>query len=167
MSPPKCHWVRSVLVAYLDGELSPPTAAAVRRHLDQCEACRKQAETLQEAWDALDAFEATPVRAGFTERMMIRVAEEKEIEAMEARLHPNRRLRQVMATVSGLAAGLIMGFALYSWTGLSEEPASPVEREVSRNVAFLEDADLLDVVAVVEVMDRMAADQATQPEGGA
>ena len=38
-----CQWIRSVLVAYLDGQLKPSTAEAVRRHLEQCAACRAHA----------------------------------------------------------------------------------------------------------------------------
>jgi hypothetical protein len=98
--------------------------------------------------------------------MMARIVEEKEIEALEARLRPNRRLRQILTTVSGLAAGLVLGLALHSWTALTTEPASPVEREVSRNLAFLEDAEYLDTITVVEIMDRMAAETQT-PENGA
>jgi len=165
MSPPKCHWVRSVLAAFLDGELSPPTAGAVRRHLEQCEACRKYARELEETWDALSTLPAPPVRSGFTERMMARIVEEKEIKALEARLRPNRRLRQILTTASGLAAGLVLGLALHSWTALTTEPASPVEREVSRNLAFLEDAEYLDTISVVEIMDRMAAETQTPEEG--
>ena len=155
MSSPVCHWVRSVLAAYLDGELKPSTAAAVRRHLAHCEACRKHASDLEESWKLLDAVEPAPVRPGFTEWMMARIVEEKELEALEARLGPNRILRQVAASVAGLAAGLLIGLSLYGWTGQPREPNSPVEREVSRNITFLEDADLLDEIAVIEEIDRL------------
>jgi hypothetical protein len=88
--------------------------------------------------------------------MMARIVEEKDLEALEERLRPDRRLRQIVAAVSGLAAGLVLGLAAYTWTGLTAEPASPVEREVCRNVAFLEDADLVDEMAVIEAMDRLS-----------
>ena len=156
MSSPACHWVRSVLTAYLDGELKPSTAKAVRRHLEQCESCRARLQLQEEAWRTLDAAEPPPIRSGFTARMMARIVEDKELERLEARLRPHRLRRQVMAAMSGLAAGLIVGFSLYAWTGRMEEPNSPVEREVSRNVAFLQDADLLDEIAVIQAMDELA-----------
>jgi len=164
MSSPACHWVRSVLTAYLDGELRPSTSEAVRRHLDRCPDCARRAARLEETWRLLDAA-APPIRPGFTERMMARIVEEKELEALEARSRPSRRLRDFAATVSGLAAGLVLGMALYSWTGLPPEPNSPVEHEVSFAVAFLEDADLLDELAVVETLEQMNGVQ--MPEDGA
>jgi anti-sigma factor RsiW len=145
-----------VLTAYLDGELKPSTAQAVRRHLEHCQSCSEHAKQLEQAWETLDTLHAPPVRPGFTERMMARIVEEKDLEALEERLRPDRRLRQIVAAVSGLAAGLVLGLAAYTWTGLTAEPASPVEREVCRNVAFLEDADLVDEMAVIEAMDRLS-----------
>ncbi len=159
MSSPVCQWVRSVLTAFLDGELKPSTAAAVRRHLAHCSSCRKHAEQLRAAWNLLDELPTLHIREGFTERMMARIVEEKELEALEARLRWGRRIREALTAASGLAAGLVLGLVLYRWTGLVEEPNSPIEREVSRSVAFLEDADLLDEMAVIDEMDRMQSDR--------
>ena len=157
MSDPACHWVRSVLAAYLDGELKPSTAAAVRKHLEGCRECRNHARMLTETWDVLDEVSAPPVRGGFTQRMMARIVEEKELDAFEARLNPNRRLRQVMTAVSGLATGLVLGLVIWAWTtSLAEPPRSPIEQEVSRSMAFLEDSDLMDEVALIEAMDEVA-----------
>jgi len=162
---PVCQWVRSVLVAYLDGELKPSTAEAVRRHLARCEACRAQMRLLQESWRLLDEVPPAPVRSGFTERMMARVVEEKDLSAFAARLGSHDLRRHVLASVLGMAAGLVLGIAVYAWTGLFEKPASPVEWEVSRHVSFLEDVDLLDEVAVIQAMDRLEGDTETAGEG--
>ncbi|MCX5653485.1 MAG: zf-HC2 domain-containing protein [Planctomycetota bacterium] len=167
MPSPVCHWVRSVLTAYLDGELKASTAEAVRRHLARCPECARRAAGLEQAWNLMGAAAAPEprVRPGFTESMMSRIVEEKELEALEARLRRGRRARQAVAALTGLAAGLVLGLSLYTWTGLPSEPNSPVEQEVSRSVAFLEDADLLDEIAVVEVMEQMTG--ARVPEDGA
>jgi len=159
--PSPCQWVRGVLAAYLDGELKSSTAKAVRRHLECCESCRAHARLLKESWRLLDEAPPAPARPGFTARMMARVVEEKDLSAFASRLRPHRVRRQVMASVAGMAAGLVFGFAVYTWTGLPTEPASPVEREVSRNVSFLEDADLLDEIAVIEAMDRLMSPDET------
>jgi anti-sigma factor RsiW len=156
--PSPCQWVRSVLAAYFDGQLKPSTAEAVRRHLAHCESCRAHARLLKETWRLLDEAPPAPVRSGFTARMMARIVQEKELQAMEARLRPHRLRRQVVSSVLGLAAGLVLGFALYGWTGMVQQPRSPVECEVSRNVSFLEDVDLLDEIAVIEAMDDLVAD---------
>ncbi|MCX5685076.1 MAG: zf-HC2 domain-containing protein [Planctomycetota bacterium] len=169
MSSPACHWVRSVLTAYLDGELKPSTAEAVRHHLERCPECARHATELEQAWKMLDsvATAAPPlhIRPGFTERMMARIVEEKELEAFEARLRRGRRAQQFITQLTGLAAGLALGVVLYTWTGLPVQPNSPVEQEVSRSVAFLEDADLLDEMAVVETMEQITGAQV--PENGA
>jgi len=166
MSSPACHWVRSVLTAYLDGELKPSTAEAVRSHLRRCPECARYAADLERTWKVLEAAAAGPrVRPGFTERMMVRIAEEKELEAFEARLRRSRRVRRFVSQMAGLAAGLVLGVVFYTWTGLPGEPDSPVELEVSRSVAFLEDADLLDEMAVVETLEQMTGAQV--PEDGA
>jgi anti-sigma factor RsiW len=154
-----------VLVAYLDGELRPSTAEAVRRHLAHCESCRAQMRLLQESWRLLDEMPPAPVRSGFTERMMARVVEEKDLSRFAARLRPHERRRQALASVLGMAAGLVFGFAVYAWTGMSETPASPVECEVSRHVSFLEDVDLLDEVAVIQAMDRLDREPDEEPNG--
>ena len=156
--PSPCQWIRGVLAAYLDGELKPSTAEAVRRHLERCESCRAHARLLKESWRLLNEVAPAPVGSGFTERMMGHIVEEKELAALEARLGPHRRRRQVVASVLGLAAGLMLGFAVHSWTGLLKEPNSPIEYEVSHNVSFLEDADLLDEIAVIEAMDRLTSE---------
>jgi anti-sigma factor RsiW len=156
-----CQWVRGVLVAYLDGELKSSTAEAVRRHLEGCESCRAHARLLRESWGLLDEVPPAPVTTGFTERMMARIVEEKDLSALASRLRPDRLRRQVVASVLGVAAGLVFGVAVYSWTGLPQEPTSPVEREVSRNVSFLEDVDLLDEIAVIEAMDRLMSPDET------
>ena len=158
-----CNWVRGVLPAYQDGELKPSTAAAVRRHLAHCESCRAQLRLLDGAWELLDQADAPPVRSGFTSRMMERIVEEKELERLEARLRPHRLRRQVVAAVVGLAAGLLVWFGVSTWVGGPAEPASPVEREVSGCLTFLEDVDLLDEVALVETMERLRAEP-TPPE---
>ncbi len=153
--PSVCDWVRSVLVAYLDGELKPSVAQAVRRHLERCEACRARARLLAETWDVLDEAPPPPVRPDFTERMMLRVVEERELAAMAARLRPHRLRRKVAASVLGLAAGLVLGLAVSDWTGMFRRPASPVEDQVSRCVSALEDVELLDEIAVIEAMDAL------------
>ena len=161
-----CHWVRSVLTAYLDGELKASTADAVRRHLEQCTECARHAAGLERTWKVLEAAATGPrIRPGFTERMMARIVEEKELVAFEARLRRGRRAQRFVYQMAGLAAGLVLGVTLYTWTGLPAEPGSPVEQEVSRSVAFLEDADWLDEMAVVETLEQMTG--APVPENGA
>jgi len=136
MDSPGCRWVRSVLPAYMDGELKESTAAAVRQHLAHCPTCAARARMLAESWNLLDEVEPPPIQDGFTDRMMARIAAEKA-QGTLAEETPPSRLRQAMASVAGIAAGLLVGLGLYAWSGYHAEPASPVEREVSRSLTFL------------------------------
>jgi anti-sigma factor RsiW len=159
-----CGWVRSVLVAYMDGELKAPSARAVRRHLEKCESCRAQFRLLNATWSALAASDAPATRGGFASRMMARIAEGKEIARLEARLRSRRRVAGALAALAGLAAGLVVGLCLYLWTGRLSEPNSLVEREIAEHVTFLEDAPLIDNVVVIKAIERLAAEPAG-PEG--
>jgi anti-sigma factor RsiW len=160
MESPFCRWVRANLPAYLDGELKASTASAVRRHMKRCPACAARARLLADSWEVLDEDVPPPVRSGFTGRMMERVAREKELIPLQARARARRRLRRILSGVSGVAAGLVVGFGLYAWSGFEAAPTSPIEREVSRSLTFLEDVDLLDEIATVEVIDQLLAEKA-------
>lgn len=46
MAEPRCSAIQPLLSAVLDGELPPPEATTVRRHLDRCEACAEEHRTL-------------------------------------------------------------------------------------------------------------------------
>jgi hypothetical protein len=122
---------------------------------------------LQESWRLLDEVPPARIPPDFTERMMARIVEEKDLSRFAASLRPHERRRKVVASVLGMAAGLLLGFAVYGWTGLPEEPASPVEFEVSRHVSFLQDVDLLDEIAVIQAIDRLEtdADPDESPDG--
>lgn len=161
-----CSWVRSVLVAYLDGELGSASAEAVRRHLKRCSSCRDHARMLESTWELLDANAGRPpIRSGFTRRMMDRLAEEQQWEQIEALRGRRRLVRRAAGALTGLAAGLLVGFAVYAWSGHWRQPDGVVEREVSRHVSFLEDVDLLDEVAVIEAMERLGEDRDEREDG--
>jgi len=160
MTSPVCHWVRGLLSAYLDGELKGTAREAVRQHLERCDSCRARLRLLEETDELLEESPRPPVRAGFTSRMMARVVEEKELERLEARRRPHRLRRTALATVGGLAAGLLVGLGLFSWTGIPAEPRSPIERQVSRHLTFLDDAELMDEVALIEAIEQIVRDRA-------
>jgi hypothetical protein len=87
--------------------------------------------------------------------MIARVVEEQELDGLRARLARRGRWREALAGAAGLAAGLIVGLGFYVWNGLPRVPTSQVEREVSRHLTFLDDADLMDEVAAVQAIERL------------
>jgi anti-sigma factor RsiW len=160
MSEAKCQWVVEALPAYLDGELDRADADVVRRHLRHCESCRARASLLDDTWETLEEAQAAPrarVAPDFTERMMARLDAEKQRQAAETRLRPRRLLRQIGTAAAGLAAGIALGLAIYGWNAVTPEPApvTPVEQEISRNVTFLQDSDLVDEMALIQTMDQV------------
>jgi anti-sigma factor RsiW len=167
MSEPKCPWVAKMLPAYLDGELARPEAQAIGRHLEHCPSCQARARLLDETWETLDEAQVAPrprVAPDFTERMMARVAAEKQRQAAEARRRPSRILWQVGASGVGLAAGLILGLAIHARTmAAAPEAVNPVEQEISRNVKFIQDAPLVEEMTLIQAMDRLVAER---PGGG-
>ncbi|MBN2449183.1 MAG: zf-HC2 domain-containing protein [Lentisphaeria bacterium] len=48
-----CESMKPLLMGMMDGELTPEQASAVTRHLDRCEACRREFEELRAACDPL------------------------------------------------------------------------------------------------------------------
>ena len=163
MSEIKCDRVRKILPAYLDGEVDRQEAEAVRQHLEQCESCRAQAHLLDDTWETLDeAKPAARVRIpeDFTEKVMARLeADRLRVEA-ERRLRRRRRVGQAVMAAVGMAAGIVLGLSLYAWrTVAAAPPVTPVEKEISRNVTFIEDSAYIDEVSVIEEMDRLTAQQ--------
>jgi anti-sigma factor RsiW len=166
MSEPKCQWVVKMLPAYLDRELPRPESEAVRQHLRHCQSCQARARLLDETWETLEEVEQAPrqhvrrVSPNFTERMMARVEAEKQRRVAEAQARRRQVVRQVIVAVTGLAAGLVLGLVLYGWTALEPAPPdNPVEQEISHNVTFLEDCPLVDEMAMIQLMDRLATQQ--------
>ncbi|MGE0708681.1 MAG: zf-HC2 domain-containing protein [Planctomycetota bacterium] len=64
-----CDGVRSDLVAFLDGELAPERATAIRAHLEGCAACEAERAALDGAWGALDALGGLEPTAGLWDRI--------------------------------------------------------------------------------------------------
>jgi predicted anti-sigma-YlaC factor YlaD len=169
MSDLKCEQVRKILPAYLDGEVGRQESETVRRHLDECESCRAQASLLDVTWETLDHGKP-PARVhipdDFTEKVMARLETDRLRVEAESRLRRRRRIGQAVLATVGLAAGLAIGLALYEWrTVASAPPITPVEKEISRNVTFIEDSTHFDEVRLIEEMDRLATER--QPGAGA
>jgi len=65
-----CRQADERLSAYLDGELTPPEAEEVRRHLASCAACRAAFEQLQRTVQAVKDLPVLPAPEGFRARVM-------------------------------------------------------------------------------------------------
>ena len=76
----------------------------------------------------------------------------------EDRLRRRRRIGQAVMAAVVLAAGLALGLALYEWrTVAAAPPITPMEKEISLNVPFIEDSAHLEDVMLIKEMDRLSA----------
>src|SRR2546421_10443602 len=65
-----------LLLEYCARKLDPESTAILQQHIAICPACREFADGQRALWDALDAWETTPVSADFDRRMYSRIAQE-------------------------------------------------------------------------------------------
>ena len=102
-----CSWTRRNLPLYLDGRLSPVTAALSRLHLRHCSKCLADCERIESAdsWTRL----AAPVRppAGLRTRIHVALSHELEREtwAERAWLRLKLRMREAVQPIAIRAAG--------------------------------------------------------------
>jgi hypothetical protein len=137
-----CEQVRNELSAYLDGELAPPEAAAVRDHVDACPECREVLEELRATIDLVGGLPccgapkhlAADVQREIERRMILAAPAAPADEAPQERSLPIRRASpwpRVLAVAATLVLGL--GIGLLSYLGTPgprvRQPASRVARE--------------------------------------
>ncbi|MEW6662991.1 MAG: anti-sigma factor family protein [Bacillota bacterium] len=65
-----CHVVKDLMVAYLDGEISPETSQEINYHLKDCEHCRKLVNQLRLSPQVLGQMEQ-PGQGGAEEKMVL------------------------------------------------------------------------------------------------
>lgn len=79
-----------LLLEYCARRLDPESTAILQRHIAICPACREFADGQRALWEALDAWETTPVSADFDRRMYSRI--EKEVSWWDRLVRPFRPL---------------------------------------------------------------------------
>lgn len=62
-----------ILLDYAARTLAPDAASVLTRHIAVCPECARFAETQNQVWSALDAWDAEPVAADFDERLYARI----------------------------------------------------------------------------------------------
>lgn len=101
------------IVAYLDGELDPETAARVERRLADDPAYRARLGQLERTWDLLDKLQRTEADDDFVNSTVAMVAVQAEVEAHTQKLRVIRRRNYAwtaLASVVALAAGAAFMF---------------------------------------------------------
>jgi len=123
----KCRPVQNMLSAYQDGELDAHRAAAVKRHLERCPACRRHYARLQQARDMLAGLEPIRPSAGFFQQVRARIEQAESRREIPAVMYGLRRFIAPAAVgallVVGIAAGAFLGNVLIP--GRSAAPLEP------------------------------------------
>jgi hypothetical protein len=104
---------RELLVAYLDGELSPEDSAVVESRLASEARLRHELQELQHAWDALAELPRPVAAEDFTRTTleMVAVAAQEDVESATVAL-PVRRKRYAFRIAAFLIAGVLAGAVL-------------------------------------------------------
>ncbi len=100
-----------LMVAYLDGELSPEEAAGVERRLGSDESFRSEMRRVEAAWEALDHLPVATVDDDFSKTTLALVASDVR-EGLEARTRalPVVRTRRKRFSWFGAATVAVLGF---------------------------------------------------------
>jgi len=108
-----CRKIEQLISPYLDGELVPVEAGAVRSHLSVCAACQQEYEDLVQLSVSLKLMGEVlvPAPIGFKDTLMQRINEEKVITPVKTSRWFNRSWRQ---TTAGAAAALLLIFGAAS-----------------------------------------------------
>jgi len=125
-----CNTSLELLNGYVDGESVPPEELELRRHLDSCETCRRQVETLLALKAAVAASaETRPVPHTLRERL-----------GPLARKSTRRYLRR-RRWLLGLAAGVLIAVGVTGWLVLRPQGRADLVAEalVARHLYFLQD----------------------------
>ncbi len=115
-----CHQVRNQLSAHVDGELSAQRAEAVELHLGQCEACRRERESVGSVRRLTAALPSEELPTGLHSLIMARVADEMAASARAFR--PARRSPSPWALM-GLAGAAAAAALFVQYQGRSTAPS--------------------------------------------
>lgn len=79
-----CKKAREMAADDASGALDPAGKAELEAHLKGCEACRREAELLSKAWQALDKYVAPELGADFVDSLMEKIKAGQAAEQDEA-----------------------------------------------------------------------------------
>lgn len=134
----ECNTSLELLNAYVDGESVPPEELELRRHLESCEICRCQVETLLALKAAVAASaETRPVPHTLRERL-----------GPLARRSTRRYLRRRRWLV-GLAAGVLIAVGVTGWFVFRPQVQADLVTEalVARHLYFLQDPNAVQIAS--------------------
>lgn len=138
------------IVAYLDGELDPTTAAKVERRMAEDPRYNARLIKLERAWDMLDTLGTADADESFTHSTMAMVAlkAQEDVAAETKSAQQRQTLRWIgMAAVALVAAGLAYYFV--------DQRLNRENRELVRDLPVIERLDEYRNIDSVEFLQRL------------
>lgn len=139
-----CDDVREHLPEYWSGELEPAAAREFAAHLDRCETCRQEADSLGAIWAKLGLLPAespgSEMRSRFYEaleayRQGMEAAGQVRSHSLKAffdRYWPKRPALQFAVSAACLIVGLGAGYSIHNARGNAGVSATPANGEVAQ-----------------------------------
>ena len=109
-----CDQTRDMLSELIDGALDEPTEAHLRKHLDQCPACRKELASLRHTISLLSGLQEVEPPTDLLPKIHAKLATARPRGIMYIFTHPELR-------VAAAAAGLV-SVCVYGYISVNREP---------------------------------------------
>ena len=152
-----CNEIRSMLSAFLDGELSAEDAQAVRQHLDRCDACKREYRLLEQTWQMLQEAEEIEPSSDFAREFW-----QKARQSLPVR-RERRALSRLLIWGPAMAAGLAVAF-LAGWFSAGGRAGS-ARIDYAGDIAFLNDYEMLQEMDLLENLPVLQSGQLLEVEG--
>jgi anti-sigma factor RsiW len=119
-----CLYVSHLLSAYADGELTGIQMLTIRRHVDQCDDCRKELDEVLRVKRVLCSLTESSVPEGLEERLRAKVFSGRKPKRLVFRAAGYMALSAAAAT---MAAFLVMQHFTEKPDQLAQAPAQPFD----------------------------------------
>jgi anti-sigma factor RsiW len=139
----------AILLSYLDRRLDPASTEALDRHISICPDCSRVVAAQRSVWNALDQWEPVAVSAGFDDRVMARIAAEREPASWWRRLNAHGWWRPAMPVAAACVA--LLAVAVWREPVTAENPSPGMDSaEVQQVEDTLSDLEMLRQLGLTE-----------------
>jgi hypothetical protein len=143
----KCENYQSLLVAYLDGELSKKESRTISEHLRSCNVCQRELEDIRGSMDALLDFAPIEPSEGFDRIFHQKLTILKEESEEKESFWPADIIRLVLNRNYALISSAAFAILFFIVTFAVMEPQKEIS---SRDIRIAENFDLFFDLEVIE-----------------
>jgi anti-sigma factor RsiW len=132
---------RELAVSYTARSLDARAHAEFERHLRSCATCAEAVAEQQAVWEALDEWAPTEISAGFDQTLRERIAADQQSWRGRVQVWWQRAWRPA---VPALAAGIVLGLAVWMNQPPQQEAAAPAKSSAQAPVSVVGQMDNLE-----------------------